>query len=348
MQAISYKDYLELFSRYHQKSLNYSKLFFTLTIAVFFTIAVTFTISSNKNQESQPARAQINYFETANSSFLKANQSLGDLFASLQVAGTKIQKLDSLTESTPTPGFFVALSESQNTISKIREAKDNITFQQENLNNLTAPSIYSDLNNQLLEYLNDNQILLEDLEKRHLELKDLLIATGPNFFLPVLSNESLWQAQDIEKLQAYYTTQKQEARKSLENFAKIPSSIELRTFKDTQLTYYQLLVNVSDNILTVLKKAGAPDADKSIVIEEAYQILSQAKKENEYISAKLLQEKVKISSTQNYSTSINKLGNKKRLLESGFKNGQIETHMPVNSKQNSNLFDNLNLLDNIF
>lgn len=348
MQAISYKDYLELFSRYHQKSLDYSKLFFTLTIAVFFTIAVTFAISSNKNQQSQPARAQISYFETANASFLKANQSLDDLFASLQVAGAKIQKLDALTESTPTPGFFVALSESQNTISKIREAKDNITFQQENLNKLTAPSIYSDLNNQLLGYLDDSQTLLDDLEKRHLELKELLIATGPNFFLPVLSNESLWQAQDIEKLRAYYTSQKQEAKQSLENFAKIPSSVELRTFKDTQLTYYQLLVNVSDNILTVLKKANTPDADKSVVVEEAYGILSQAKKENEYITAKLLEEKVKISSTQNYSASVNRLNNQKRLLESGFKSAQIEAPAQVSSTQNFDLFDYLKLFKNIF
>lgn len=349
MQAISYKDYLELFSRYHQNSLDYSKLFFALMVAVIFTVGVTFAISSNKNQQSEPVRAQVNYVETANASFIKASQSLDDLFASLQVAGVKIEKLDNLKESTPTPGFFVALSESQNTISKIREAKDNIAFQKDNLQKQTTPSIYSELNTQLLAYLNEGEELLMQLEKRHLEVKDLLIATGPNFFLPVLSDESLWQAQDIEKLQAYYTNQKQDAVRSLENFAKIPSSIELRAFKDTQLTYYQLLINVSDNVLTVLKKANVADADKSEVIEEAYQVLSGAKRDNEFIAAKLLDEKLKISSTQNYSTTINKLNNQKRLIESGFKSAKIEApSFAADSKQNSQLFGNLDFFNKLF
>lgn len=344
MQVVSYKEYIAIFSRYHQKNFDFSKIVLIFVITVFFAFTISFAISTNKNKLQEPVRTQIKFFETANSSFIKANQSLEDLFSSLQVAGAKIEKIDNLKESTPSPGFFVALSETQNAIYKIRQSKDNLTFQKETLKKEAAPSIYSELNTQLFRYFDKSDSLLLGLEKKQTELKDLLIATGPNFFLPVLSDESLWQSQDIEKLQDYYIGQKKEAKTSLDNFQKIQVSDELKFFKDTQLTYYNLLINVSDNILSVLKKTNVTNEDKSIVLEEAYQVLTGAKRENEFIAGKLLEEKLKVGCCELYQEDINELNNQKRLIESGLKSAQHQTNnLSFDSTKSPYIFKNFDI-----
>ncbi len=328
MQAVSYKDYLEVFSRYHQKNIAFSKIFFILVVVVFFTVVASFGISDLQNKQQEPARAQTNYFETANSSFVKAQQSLDDLFSSFQIAGAKIEKINDSKESTPSPGFFVALSETQKTISKIEQSQENLAYQTETLKKLEVPSIYSDLNTQISEYFNEADSVLMGLKKMQIGLKDLLVVTGPSFYFPVLSDETVWQSQDIEKIKAYYENKKLETQKSLENFEKIPTSKELKPYKEAQLTFYHLLFNVSDNIVIVLKKADSKNPDNSLVTEEAYQVLTGAKRENEYIAAKLLEEKIKFTSSEEYFTNVNKLNNRKKVIESGFQSAKVEEIKP--------------------
>lgn len=329
MQAVSYKDYLEVFSKYHQKNIDFSKIFFALAVAIFFTIGASLSISNLQNKQQEPVRAQTNYFETANSSFVKTQQSLDDLFSSFQIAGAKIEKIDENKESTPSPGFFVALSENQKSISKIKQSQENLSYQKDALKNLEVPSIYSNLNTQLFEYFKEADEVLSDLEKKQIGLKDLLVATGPSFYFPILSDESVWQSQDADKIKTYYENKKIEAKKSLKNFENIPTIQQLKPYKETQLTFYHLLLNVSENIVTVLKKTDNTNPDNSLVIEEAYQVLAGAKRENEYIVAKLLEEKLKITSSEEYFTSINKLNNRKTVIESGFQSAKIENVKPL-------------------
>lgn len=345
MQAVSYKDYLEVFSKYHQRNIDFSRIFFALIVAVFFTIGLSFGISDLQNKQQEPVRAQANYFETANSSFIKTQQSLDDLFSSFQIAGAKIEKIDENKESTPSPGFFVALSENQKSVSKIKQSQENLAYQKETLKKVEVPSIYSDLNTQLFEYFNEADSVLSDLEKKQIGLKDLLVATGPSFYFPVLSDEIIWQSKDAEKIKTYYENKKIEAQKSLENFEKIPTIQQLKPYKETQLTYYHLLINLSDNIVTVLKKADNKNPDNSLVVEEAYQVLAGAKRENEYIAAKLLEEKLKITSSEDYFTSVNKLNNRKTIIESGFQSAKLEETKPITD--NIQLF-NFSGIKNLF
>lgn len=325
MSTVSYREYLDILDGYNKNSISVvgTLTSFLAVILLVFTLSLYISQSSNKNNE--PAQAQAIYFDSAQASFFKTKQSLGDLVASFQVAGEKTQKLDSSTQSSSsaTPGFFITLGDTQNLIAQIKSTKENIDIENQSLKKTSPPSVYETLNNQLLSYQQESEDFLTSVQATQEGLKDLLLASGANFFLPTLSDESVWQSQDVDKIKAYYENRKKDAQNSLTVFSKISPRNELKDYKNLQLSYFQLVTNVSDNVLKILNKPPAADVspDTPTNIEEAYQLLTTAKRDNEIIAQKLFDEKLKLTSTSEIKDKVASLNNRAKIIESALSDG---------------------------
>ncbi len=351
MSTISYREYLELVERYHQSSATVVKSLLSLGLVVVVVFTLSVFLSVNSNQKIQPSLDAANYFDNAKTSFFKTRQSMGDLVSSFQVAGEKTVQVDKLNQSTSsaTPGFFITLGDTQNLISQVKSTKENITFERDTLKQLSPPEVYLTLNSQLIEYHNQTEQFLNDVQKTQEEVKDLLLAAGPNFYLPAMSDEGVWQSQNADKIKAYYENKKKNAQDAQNSFKSIKTSDKLVDYKAAQLSYFQLVINVSDNILTTLNKPVPADvnSDQPTNIEEAYQALTGAQKENELIAQKLSDEKLKLTSTQEIRDKVSLLNQRAKIIESALADGNKIQEVNTTQAQNSTLFKRINL-SNIF
>jgi hypothetical protein len=326
MHVVSYKDYLEYIDKYGKSNIPIAKVLAVLVLALFLTFSFVSTYSSYQNKKIEPQITQVKYFDTASDVFYKSSQALNDLESSFQVAGVKTGKIDSLKESSQsatTPGFFITLGDIQKSIAQIKTTKDSIVYEKDQLKRTAVPAVYNTLNNQLVDYLNLSETFLSDNQKTQEQLKDLVLASGPSFYLPVLSDEEMWQKQDIEKIKSYYESKKKDAQNAAELFKKIEVKPELKKYKDTQLSFFQLVANVSDNITNVLSRKVAPSDNSDVASpqEEAYQVLVGAKRENEIIAQELLTQRQGLTTDGTYQDNLSSLKNRERIIESGLSQG---------------------------
>lgn len=326
MYVVSYRDYLEYVEKYGKSNISIAKILVVLFLALSLTFSLTTAYSSYQNKRIEPQAAQVKYFQTASDTFYKSSQTLDDLESSFQVAGVKTEKIDSLKESSAsatTPGFFITLGDIQKSITQIKTAKESVTYSRDQLKKLDVPSVYNTLNNQLLDYLGQSEAFLADNEKTQEQLKDLVLASGPNFYLPVLSDEEMWKSQDIDKIKSYYENKKKDSQSAMDLFNKIEVEPQLKDYKSTQNSFFQLVINVSDNITNVLnrKVVQTNNPDATPIQEEAYQVLVGAKRENEIIASQLLGERQKLTSSGTYQDALASLKNRERIIQSGLSQG---------------------------
>lgn len=340
MPAIAYREHLDLFTRYHRSSVSYTKVALSLMAALVLTFSLSFFLSTSQNKKVEPVNEQIAYFKSADSSYFKAKQSLEEVSANLKVAGVKTQKIDSLKEASPSaqvPGYFITLGDIQKMTQQIQSAKENIKSQREAIEKLSVPSIYETLDNQIRGYLTESEDLLVKMETTQVGLKDLVLASSPAFFLPTLSDEATWNTQDREKIKEFYLKKKADAQLANDAFTKIQTTPELKNYKDLQLSYFQLVINVCDNVVKVIERPIEDSFESQTqLIEESYQVLVGAQRENEMIAQKLLEERIKLTSSQQYFDLFSALNNRERLIESGLVQGSIE------QKLNSQEFEKTN------
>lgn len=292
--SVPYKHYLEALDRKSGLQL-WSKLLIVLFVLIFSAVG-TASALLYKYQEEEPARRQYQYLQSVSTDFESSSQSLEELLLTFKVAGDKIAIVDSLQESSESAsGFFVSLDDIEKEIAIIDTTRDNFNQKQLRLVEKSSPRDLTDLSSQIIEFYNQSASVMSDLYDYHLFAKQVLLASGPKFYLPILTNEKLWEKSNKVEIINYYQSTKEEANVALTNMAKLSPPPHFQEYYGAQMAYLTLLVNLADNIINTLSISDGTDPDSATQIEKAYQLLVGAKRENESISKKLLEEKLKIS-----------------------------------------------------
>lgn len=327
MPAITYREHLDLFNKYKVTNIPIGKILMSLAFTLVLSLSASMVLSSARNTKIEPANEQSTYFQSASTSYYKSKQSLDDLRSALQVAGIKTEKVDTLREASATSrvsGFFTTIGDIQKLIDQIKLTKENIQAEKNSLESLEVPGIYNTLDAQILAYNDQSVAFLTEMENSQLALKDLITAATPAFYLPTLSDDEIWQKGDIAEIKAYYEKRKEEATKVSESFSKFETTEELKTYKDLQMSHFLLVINLSDNVISVLNRpVEQDDEQRAILKEEAYQILVGAQRENQDLAEQLATLRIKLTSLNNYSSHLASLTNRERIIESGIADGAV-------------------------
>ncbi|MBI2327465.1 hypothetical protein HYU92_04040 [Candidatus Curtissbacteria bacterium] len=282
----------------------------TLQKILLFMVGLTFVLLGSSSaflywqyQKLQPVRYQNQYLEIASSGFIGTNQSIEETLNTFKVLGTKVKIIDELKEaSSASSGFFVPLDDLNKTIANIQSVQKSLLFQKEQLEELSPPGKFQNIHDQLKQYYDQTAQTFAALEKEQKFTRDLLLALGPNFYLPVLTNETLWQLAKGQDIIDYYQKIKGEANQTLANLAHLEPPQEFQQYHDTQLAYLELLIKTATKITEVLSEDDKLEKDGATQLEIAYQVLTGAKRENEQIAEKLLAERLKfISQKENFA-----------------------------------------------
>lgn len=235
------------------------------------------------------------YLQSTNADFESASLSLDELLATFQVAGEKVQIVDTLQESSASAsGFFIALDDIEREIAKIETTRANIAQKKNDLVEKQSPALLIDLENRLEDFYSQSLSVLNELSEDHQFAKDLLLASGPKFYVPSLSQDDLWERANVEEILNYYKSTKEEANTTLTVLSKLTSNEKFKQYSQAQIDYMSVLVNLSDNIINTLSVADDKDAQAATQIEKSYQFLVGAKRENESLWQKLLTSKLQV------------------------------------------------------
>ena len=293
MDTTPYRHYLAHLEK--QTGLTLGRKLLIFTAALILIAAGVVSTVFYKYQKEAPTRAEYQYLESTAADFESTSKSLEELLASFKVAGDKVIMIDTLRESTAAAsGFFVALDDIERTLSKIEANKDNIFVKRSWFEQKFIPPKLSYLHNQILDFYNESYAVLLQLHSDHLFIKQLLLAAGPKFYLPVLTRDELWEKADKKQILNYYKDTKEQTNESLAALSKLSPPPRFKGYYDAQIAYMTILVNLSDNIINTLSVSDDPDIDSATQIEKSYQLLVGAKRENEVLSQQLLQEKLKV------------------------------------------------------
>ncbi len=299
MHVHSYKYYLQVLDKKPKKSYLQKAVFLSLAAILVVAGAVS-AFSFWQYKKESPLRAEVQYLETVMPMFNASRTSLFEIIANFQVAGAKTKAIDALKESTPTAaGYFVNLDDIDRSIAQIQSTQKNFLETKNQLSKLSTPPKFDKVKKQLLSYYNISASTLEGLLERQKFQKEILLATGTSFYLPVLSDETLWQSKNAQNITAYYTDKKKEAAAALSQLSTLAPPDDFKSYYDSENTYLALLVTVSDDITKTLSEKDDTQKDSVPQIEKAYQKLSVAKVTNEKLSQKLLEERTKIFDKKN-------------------------------------------------
>ena len=347
MPAITYREHLDLFNKYKVTHITYTKIFPAMALALMLSLSISLHLVNNSNRQVIPVNEQALYFQSASSSFYKSKQALDELRTSLQIAGAKTQKVDSLKEasaSSRVPGFFMTLGDIQKTIDHIKLVRDNIENEHKNLQGSTPPVLYETLDSQIYEYMLQSENFLAKIEEDQFALKDIISAATPAFFLPALSDEEIWERGDIGEIKVYYQRRKDEAQQAHSLFKSTETLPHLQAYKDLQISHFLLVVNVAENIISTLERPVRDSEDDKLQLkEEAYQVLIGAQRENALLSQQLAQRRIELSSLSNYADELASLANRERVIESGLVQGnEAQQISQANFDKNPSIFSSFN------
>lgn len=295
----SYRHYLDYI---HQKpkSTLISKIAILLFIGIFITTGI-FAAAVYKFHKEAPLVAKYQYLESVSSDFSGAINSVNDILVSFKVAGDKIEVVDSLKESSAsaaTGGFYVSLDDVERILSKIEATSQNLQSKKSSLEGQNIPSDLVELANQVDSFYSQSAMVLSDIYKDQLFAKQLLLASGPKFYLPHLTEDLLWQKQDKVEITNYYKNVKDEANISLAALSKLSPAPILSDYYKAQIDYLALLVKLSDDIINTLSQPDDKNQDNAAQIEKAYQLLTNAKNENLKNEQNILAQKLKLVDVQ--------------------------------------------------
>ena len=283
-----YKYYLRLLERKPRLSI-FQKV---LIVVVGLTLIVVGTYSALfywQYQKEMPIRLENAYLETVGSGFFSVQQSVNDVLAGFQIAGVKTDTINKLEEaSASSSGFFVMLDQVDKTIATVENAQKNIVFQKKQLTQTPEPLKFKDLHSQLLSFYDESIKVFDDLLAQHRFAKEFLLSAGPNFYLGVLSDESLWQTGKNEEILAYYQDIKTETDNALRRMFNLTPPADFQEQFNTQIAYLELLVKTANNIISLFSQKDDLDVENATQLEKAYQVLIGARRENEALAGKLL------------------------------------------------------------
>ena len=284
----SYREYLNLLDKKPNISILKKGLLAIFVICLIIT-GISSAFYYYQYNKQAPERAETQYLESASSGYYSAKQSISEVQASFQVAGAKVEAVDKLKEaSTSASGFFTALDDAEKTIALLESTKESLLFQKSQIPKLYYPPKFDDINNQLIAFYDEGVKLCNALTSDHKFAKEFLLASGPNFYLPKLSEENLWTSGKNEEIIAYYQKIKDDADTTLGNLSQLSLPDDYKNDIKTQLDYLELLVNTSTKIIEILSQENNPDVEEATQLEKAYQVLIGAKRANENNSQKLL------------------------------------------------------------
>lgn len=295
----SYKHYLLLI----EKKPRLSALQKTAGL-IFATLLITLGILSAlfyyQYQKEAPQRHKKQYLEIASTGFVSTAQSIEELIQIFQVAGVKIQilKNQSETSSEFQTGFFSTLDDLSRLISKLESSHQNLTNQKSLLKSQQPPQDLQEINQDLLNYDQQTLAVIENTKKDYQFLKDLILALGPNYYLPQLSDESLWKEGSEKEIITHFETLKSEADQALASLSRLNAPEEFTDHLKIQTKYLELLVTTSSKIVEILTKQAVVKEDEATPLEEAYQILTKAKEENNSLAMTIFSQRQNLFSPQ--------------------------------------------------
>lgn len=294
MEVVSYKHYLHLAKKGTRLSF-FEKILLLSLVLLFVTVGTISAYYYYLYKKEAPIRAQNQYLNVAESGFGQTKIAVSEMLTSFQVAGTKIQKVEGLAENPDqASGFFTSLADIDKVTAQIELITKNAQASRQTLQSTNVPKDFSSLNSQILNFYTDLIKLLDQVYLDHDFGKQMLLAQGPNLYLPGLSQDNLWESQNGQEIIKFYQEAKDKANYSLANLAKLEVPLDFGDYYQTQISYLELLVKVSDSIINTLSIEEEPREDTSTQIEKAYQILIGARKENEALSQKILTEKLRL------------------------------------------------------
>ncbi len=294
----SYKYYLSQLQK-SSKTSPVTKLIILISAAVFIVIGIASSTLYYFYQKEAPVRAQQRYLQTASGGFNSIETSLNEILSSLKVAGSKAQIIDITKESSPSAsGYFVSLDDVQKMLSNLERVQSELNYQRDVLDEQNTPQKYANLNTDLLNFYDQIAALLNNLAGDQRFLKDILLSVGPDFYLPVLTDQNLWNKADKLEIISYYEKNKILTNSSLASLAEISPPAKFKSFYDAQIDYFELVVKVSDNIIATLKQSDTQDKEAATQIEAAYQMLIGAQRENQKLLDSLTSEKLKVFDTK--------------------------------------------------
>jgi len=294
MSIHSYKNYL-LKLREKTKPSLYKKILTLSAITLFIILGIFSALAYYKYRVEPFEKARIQYLDIASGGFNSTKDSLEDILVSFKVAGEKVDVINSQKESTGSAsGFSVILDDITKTILKIESTQKNILFQKKLLQEKLVPPQYSELNINLVNYYQNSETLLTQIYNEHLFLKEIFTATGSNFYSNNITNEFLWRGGNKEDIINYYKNTKLQANATLENLSKLDVPDDFRNYYNLQISYLELIVKISDNVIGILNQEDEKNPDNATQIEKAYQLVIGARRQNETLTTQLLAERLKL------------------------------------------------------
>lgn len=292
MPVLSYKEYLDILKGPPKKKRVYKTALTTLFVVSLLLIGALSAMIFYYKKNIEPQILASNYLESASVGFMSSKQSLNDVLETFQVAGAKVATVDNLQNSpNPQEAYFIDLADKQKLLSKIGLAKQNVQFQKQQLQKTRVLPDLQNITNDLVGYYNQSEAAFNQTEKDHEFFKSVLIALGPDFYLPVLTKDSVWADGDINKIKNYYADKKLKAQDALANLSRLSPEDDFKGYYTAELSYLELFVKVSTDITNTLNSKSEIKPDSATEVERAYQQLINAQKENIAISSNLLAQK---------------------------------------------------------
>lgn len=292
MPTLSYKEYLEILKGPPRKKRVYKTALVSFFIAVFLLIGTLSALIFYYKKNIEPQVLASNFIESASTGFISSKQSLNDVLETFQVAGAKVATVDNLQNSaSPQEAYFIDLADKQKLLSKISLAKQNVQFQRQQLQKTHSLPGLQSITSDLINYYEQSEASFDQTEKDHEFFKNVLLALGPDFYLPTLSKDSVWEKGDKAKIKEYYEGKKLKAQDALANISSFSPEADFKDYYNAEIAYLELVVKVSTDMTNTLNSNPEEKPDSASVVERAYQQLVNAQKENNAISINLLAEK---------------------------------------------------------
>ncbi|HSX19438.1 MAG TPA: hypothetical protein VLE91_04915 [Candidatus Saccharimonadales bacterium] len=300
---ISYRNYLDFLEEKAAFPLRH-KIAAGATILLFIIVGAL-TTSYYQYKKDLPKIAKYNYLQETSQDFAANAQSLNDVLNAFKIAGQKVQIVGNDQEpQAAASSFFVAMDDLEKTSQLIGATTKNIESQKAKIEESAVPQELADLKDQITNFYDQSATTLSTLNDDQEFARQLILASGPKFYQPTLTDESLWESPDKKKIIDYYGQTKVDANAALGQLATLSPPAHFQQYYEAQIEYLSRLVTLSDNIINTLAVADDPNRDVATQIEKAYQYLTIAKKENETTAKRLFSERLKLVDIQE---NLNKL-----------------------------------------
>lgn len=332
MNSLPYKLYLGYLKEERKRQKKIILLIGLFSVIVFTGVVLSlFFWQSKKVGKFEKEIADLQRIQA---DFNSTRDSINDLLTSFKIAGIKVSYLDTNKESTEQAlAFFTALDDLEKNISKMQTIAENIKVTQKELSKSYVGSEYESLKNNLTSYYQESLITLDKLIDNHQKAKDLLITSGVNFSLPVLTQEELWEKGENQEILDYYLKTKDQATLILNSLYELDNNFQFTDYIDAQIAYLTLVIRLSANIIDTLNLPDEDNFDAPTQKEKAYQTLIGAKRENEILAAKILSERLKIVDLERNLENFAPVKLKENSLENQFE----LTMFQITTKNNGNL-----------